>query len=224
MRRALHALLARAAALLPAPALADVTARYTFRDAKIVIEAADNGNSRVDIDGKHRLWIVRRDGIDYVVLRDSDGEEHAALAEGAFARLLGPTPQAAMAVDAVMGGSDTVAGYSGTVWQFGPRGEAPIELLMSPDPRLAPIGAVCLRLVEPIFGRYFDREALRKLFAAGTPLRIGPAGLPAEQLILFESASFDPVDPKRFAVPGPLIPAADLADLLSPPPVDVIVD
>lgn len=73
------------ALLLPAPALADVTARYDAHGAEFAVEVDDGGNARAGIDG--RFALIRRDGVNYVVLYSRDGVPHVARADAVLARM-----------------------------------------------------------------------------------------------------------------------------------------
>lgn len=57
--------------LLPAPALADVTAHYIVQDKPVTIEIEDGGNARMTLADK--VTLIRRDGIDYLVTKDATG-------------------------------------------------------------------------------------------------------------------------------------------------------
>ena len=209
--------------LLPLPALADVTARYAAGPSIVTVEAADNGDSRFEIDAEIQLWIIRHDGVDYAVTRDSAGVERVTRADGVMAVLFSTqNPPPYPRFDAIEGGPGTLAGYPGTLWRFGPHGEEPVELLMSSDPRLVPVGNVFRQLVALLAGAAnteVDADAFRQMFARGTPLRIesveqlGPDEHP-QLLIALESVGFSRIDPVRFALPGPVIPAEDFVKLL----------
>ena len=222
-------LLALAAALLPAPALADITARYDAGGGRqIVIEVADNGDSRVQIDALIVLTIIHRDGADYVVMRDMDGMEHVARADAVLAVAVGPPPDKAgenpLVFESHRGGSDSVLGYAGVLWTFGPRGETPIEFLISPDPRLIPIGNVFRNWAELIIGAtgpmVFDPESFRPIFAEGTPVRISAltASGPAGEVIALQSVSMEAVNPARFTLPGPVLAPEQFLARVMPDP------
>ena len=117
------------ALLLPAPALADVTANYAAHGARFVVEVDEGGNSRAGIDGKFAL--IRRDGVDYFVLYARDGTPHVTRADAALVAFgkKSPPPTAKWRTELTAGGNAVVAGYPGTVWRFGPAGDAsPLEL------------------------------------------------------------------------------------------------
>lgn len=212
MRRMLRPLLALAALLLPAPALADVTARYAAGASRITVEAADSGDWRFEISGKLELIVIHKGGEDFFAIRDSQDRLRVTRAPAALTALLGPPPAGdhPMVFEALRGAPDTLAGYSGARWTFGPHGEAPMSLLMSPDPRLAPIGTVFRGLAELIIGASGEQlgpAQLRLLFASGTPLRIGsPTDAKGPVfMVALESVSMAAIDRSRFDLPGEVL-------------------
>jgi hypothetical protein len=222
--RLLRFLLPLAAALLPAPALADVTARYSAGGSTLTVEVAANGDSRFEMAGKTQVVLFHRDGADYLAIHtEAEGNRVARLGD-ALTALIGPEPLGhSMHFVSNRLGADSVLGYSGTVFSFGPDDEPPLEFLMSPDPRLAPVGNVFRNLLEQFFavegGKLFDPALVRPIFASGTPVRIGSpkdASGPA-LLIELQSVSMDPIDPHRLELPGPVIPAEQVGPILSRP-------
>lgn len=209
--------------LLPLPAFADVTAHYAVGSSTITVEAADNGDSRFAIDSMLKVSFIRHDGVDYMVARDSEGVDRVTRADGAFAALIGqmPPPGKDMTFETSIVGNDTLVGYSGALWRYGPLGEPPLELLMSPDPRLARIGDAFRSMIDLIIGvtgSTLGPDQLRQVFAAGTPLRVSSMNPDkTEVLIALESVNMAAIDPTRFTLPGPVMPAADFAKLLAPP-------
>jgi hypothetical protein len=238
--RALRSLLALAALLVPAPALADVTARYTAGSSTITVEAGDNGDSRLQLAGRTPFAMLRHGGVDYVVFTDSAGKVSVVLASELLSALLAtsPPPPAMQQFNLESGPAESFAGYSGMTWRIAPQGEAPLALLMSPDPALAPIGQVFRNLaglaadaLAPLLGADANMsDQLRALFAKGTPLRILPPESGGPPVLELSSVSMAAIDPARFVVPGPLISAdAAIAKLrpreFEPPPAaGVIVD
>ncbi|MCW3847132.1 hypothetical protein OF829_07760 [Sphingomonas sp. LB-2] len=233
--RALRFLLPLAAALLPAPALADVTARYGIGSSMLTIEADDGGDWRFQVSGKTPILILRHDGIDYVVLTDSTDKVSVTRLDAVLAVFFGkvPPPPEGQAFKLEAGPTDRVAGYSGTAWRFGPEGEPPIELLMSADPVLTPIGDVFRHLagmgvdgLVPLLKADANvADLIRALFAKGTPLRLRPPETDRDRfLIELASVSTAEIDPARFVLPGPEISAEQFFDALrkgnesNPPP------
>jgi hypothetical protein len=226
--RAAHLLLALAAAVLPAPALADVTARYDAGGGhRVTVEVADNGDSRLQIDARMSLGIIHHDGVDYVVLRDGKGVDRVTRGDAILPLILGSPPdqlgENPITFLSTKGGSETLGGYSGTLWSFGPRGEPPLDYLNSPDPRLAPIGKVFRGLAEILAGALgpvvLDPEQLRRVFAGGTPIRMTAkkADGSYDLMITLQSVSMDRTDPARFALPGPEMSAQDFVALVMRP-------
>jgi hypothetical protein len=213
-------LFSAALALLPAPALADVTARYALGKDVLTIEADDGGDWRVDLPGQFTL--IRRGGIDYVVA--TVGEEAMVfklddLAEALRGKLLGAsrTPGSdALTRErfALTAGPEVaVAGYKGVLWSFGPEKPSPsgrrLEVVTSKDKALAPVGAVFLALqgrIEALGAGQFAPDSnflslFRTIVASGTPIR-------AAKLMELASVDATAIDPKRFELPGPVRDAA----------------
>lgn len=216
------------ALLLPAPALADVTASYTTGSAVLTVEVDNGGNTRAGVDGKFLL--IRRDGVDYVVMYDH-GTAHVARAAEALAQFAkhAPTPQGkSWKTELSAEGDATVAGRPGSVWRFGPAGESPLEFVMSPDPALAPVGQVFARVADS-FGAFVDTQVgptgdaatgVRSLFSHGTPLRISDTRVePARPKVLIElqSVSTAEIDAHRFDLPGPVMTAEAFFAAVMPP-------
>ena len=218
--------LAALVALLPLPALADVTARYSAGTDVLLVEVDDGGDSRIGIEGK--FSIIHRDGVDYVVRMLPGGGSHVtrlADALGLFAELVaGPAPAGGakeLAFRLVPQGEVRVGAWSGSAWSFGPDREADgrpgetIELAVSADPALAPVGTVFRRLVDlllPVIriaipgSADFGPKAL-DLAAKGTVLRIGTT-------LELQSITTDAIDSRRFDLPGPVIAAAEFMGAL----------
>lgn len=224
--------LAAALALLPAPALADITARYVVGTEKhaLLVEVDDGGNARIGVDGK--FGVIHRDGIDYMFMVAPTGEtrvtELAELAATVTARMQGaakPSIRGAASTRSVLtpNGTAIVAGRAGTAWSVGP-GPAPrtdptkpprsVDVVVSSDPPLAPIGNVFRRMratLAPLFGLMFPEskafgESMTALLANGTPLRIEP-------LVELQSADTAEIDPKRFELPAPVLSATEFLRL-----------
>lgn len=223
--------LAALLALAPLPALADVTARYGLDgDKELVVEAAEGGNSRVELPGK--FAIIRRDGADYVVLYGKTGPKvfelqamvvlmkamlpKAAAAEAGKTRFVaepGPAPA-------------VVAGRTGSIWLLrmleGPERDRKghVEIVTSSDAQLAPIGRTVARAAEVAldFMAGFIPEstqfgaAARDILAKGTPLRIQPvdAGKPGKAVLALRSVDTATIDPKHFELPAPVVPAEEV--------------
>jgi hypothetical protein len=214
-------LLSAALALLPAPALADVTARYAMGKDVLTIEADDDGDWRVDVPGKFTL--IHRGAIDYVVMQRGPEamvfklEDLVAMIKPDLQRTSGKNTEAFMQAKFVLkrGGDVEVAGYKGASWNLGlevptPKGRT-LDVVTSKDPALAPIGAVFLavqRHVAALAADQFTPESnflalVGKLVESGTPLRMAP-------LVELRSVDGTAIDPKRFELPGPVIDSAIL--------------
>jgi hypothetical protein len=94
----LKLLLAALLAAAPVPAFAQVTATYAFGKQEVKIEAAANGDYRVDI-GPARL--IRVEGVEYLAMPGKDGTVHVtkfrdmlAIVEAQMKKMPGVTPPA----------------------------------------------------------------------------------------------------------------------------------
>ncbi|RYD47049.1 MAG: hypothetical protein EOP60_18105 [Sphingomonadales bacterium] len=103
-----------------------------------------------------------------------------------------------------------VAGHLGTRWHLGPEKESDgrpgemLEIVMSTNPVLAPVGTLLRRLVEvlkPLFNGivlvppgFYPKAS--ELAAKGTPLRIDTLAL--------QAVDRAEIDPKRFKLPAPV--------------------
>jgi hypothetical protein len=200
----------------PGPALADVTARYAIGGGKqmLVVEIDDSGDSRVGIDGI--FSVIRRGGVDYVVM-DKPGERMVARLDDAINALKtrhATVTDAKEPVFVIAGGAEVqVAGYIATSWKFGPQGDEMLDVALSADPELVPVGELLRRLAEsalvalegrviPVSSQFAPR--LRELLAKGTPVKIAP-------LIELQSLDHKEIDAHRFDLPGPVVSAEVLA-------------
>ncbi|MES2986493.1 MAG: hypothetical protein V4808_01170 [Pseudomonadota bacterium] len=223
-------LLAAFLALLPLPAWADVTATYSAGKMTLLVESDDNGNSRIGIEGK--FGIIRRDGFDYAVMALPNGEtkvtELSELLSFISAAVAGESKKdAASVLDKpfvlTMKGDVMVGDRKGTLWNFGPEKEKDgragqmKEFVMSADPALAPVGAIFARTVEALMplmaaiipeSTGFSAKA-RNLFSSGAPLRI-------DTLVALQSVTVTEIDPKRFELPAPVIPAMEFMMAMNP--------
>lgn len=224
----LNLLLAGLLMLLPMPALADVTASYIAGPKdKLVIEADDGGNFRVGLGEK--FWVIRRGGVDYVLAPNAVGDLKVARFDDVLALVAGQLKGKEDGASATIfemhaGATESVAGHGGTVWLFGPRAEAPgkeapkpLDIVMSGDPALAPVGAVFRHIVavaNPLIGNMFGGggnfpTATAELFAKGTPIRIGPA-------LTLESVSTAEIAAARFELPGPVLEPVEFLQAIMP--------
>lgn len=220
-------LLSAALALVPSPALADVTAQYAMGKDVLTIAADDGGDWRVDVPGEFTM--IHRGAIDYVVIVQGGEtmvfklEDLVRLIKPRLPRTSGGSEDFARARFALTRTGDAeVAGYKGMRWKLGlevprPKGHD-VDVVTSADPALAPIGAVFLavqRHIAELVGDQFTAESnllalVARLAESGTPLRLAP-------LIELRSVDSTAIAPKQFELPGPVIDWAMLEAELSRP-------
>lgn len=215
--------------LLPAPALADVTAHYAVQNKAVTIEVEDGGNARATIAGK--VALIRHDGVDYVAMKDAAGTDRVARAADLLAML-----QAQMKgehahpagerhdLTLAQGAAETVAGYPGTVWKFMPAAgsaapKMPIsafDFVISSDPKLAPVAGYFRHVIDmvvpmflPMFGESNFVARADELFGHGAPIRIGP-------LLTLVSVETGEIADGHFTLPGPVISAAEFLEAVDP--------
>lgn len=222
--------LATILAFAPLPALADVTAHYTVGGKELVVEVDEGGNSRLDFGGK--VAIIRRDNVDYIVIDDKDGPkvfELQAMVE--LMKGILPKSQDANAEKIEFGvvpgpAPATVAGHSGSLWLLsmvkGPEADAKrhVEIVMSADPQLAPVGLVFGRTADvflEFMGSFIPESTqfgatARSILAKGAPLRIQPIDPDKKEEVLLELTSVDTaeIDAKRFELPAPVTPSDEI--------------
>lgn len=209
-------------ALLPMPALADVTVRYELGKQVLTVEVDDGGDSRIDVGGK--FGIIRRGGTDYAVMMLPNGDGKvtplAELVTMVSAMVAGESapPLSEMQFVLVGKGPAEMAGRQGMLWSFGPanseelkkKGGNTLELVVSSDPQLAPIGATLHRtlvIVQPLLALVapassgFGPKAV-ELAAKGTPLG-------ADKLFTLKTVETANIDPKRFELPAPAVSAME---------------
>jgi len=161
---------------------------------------------------------VTRDGVMYMVLNDAQGsfvvrqQDFMAL----MAELLGvggrsEAPAGGNRVAIVQTGSETLAGRAGTVFRLSPPQHPAdsVELVISADPELAPLGPAMAGHLAPFFetiGRATPglSAAMVELMARGTLIRLG-------DLWRLDSVVIAPVAPSAFALPSAPIDREALA-------------
>lgn len=216
----------------PAPAAnPDITVRYEgvvagepgARRANLPIlgvSADAAGHARVVIGAGHGgMEMLTRDNVGYVfILYGSEeivGRQEDMLALMTVGRQGAENREkiallAGQRLEIVPGGTERIAGFEGRIYRLnlveGARRSPPLELVISTDPRLAPVGRELLRFVDslraPIVAVAGSEPqpyaAARALFALGTPLRIGRD---------FQMVSVDRRDlPDRiYDLPGPVL-------------------
>ncbi|MBB4837504.1 MULTISPECIES: hypothetical protein [Sphingomonas] len=223
--------LATILALAPMPALADVTARYNAGGKELVIEVDDGGNSRLDVGGK--FTIIHRDGVDYIAVTDKEGtkvfelQAMVDLVKGFIPKSEDPKAKE-FQFGIAPGTAAVVAGQQGEAWKLlmlkGDEASKKkhIEMVVSADPRLTPVGNVFRRAIDTVnsfFGAMFPEETgfsarLTELFAKGTPLRVTPIEEGAAKqdgpLIEFKSLDTAEIDAKHFELPAPVTSADEI--------------
>lgn len=236
--------LSPAAALLAlglgAPARADVTVRYqgTGSGGMILVVSADEaGAARVVIGAGHGgMMMLTRDDVGYVVIDQGSErtvgrqEDMIALAARRHVRSSGEIGRewiqafAGDGIEIVPTGTERVAGFDGHVYRLtlthGERRSPPVEIVVSADPRLAPVGRELLRfydslrgpLVATAGGEPRPYAAIRALLARGTLLRLGA------DFRLVEIDLRDVPD-SAFAIPGPVLDREQFTAFLTSGPM-----
>lgn len=223
--------LATVLALAPMPALADVTARYSAGGKELVIEVDDGGNSRLDVGGK--FTIIHRDGVDYIAVTDKEGtkvfelQAMVDLVKGFIPKSEDPKAKA-FEFGLAPGAAVMVGGQQGDAWKLlmlkgdDDSKKKHIEMVVSADPRLSPIGDVFRRAIGTVnsfLGAMFPEETgfsarLTELFAKGTPLRVTPIkegdAKPEGPLIEFKTLDTAEIDAKHFELPAPVTSADEI--------------
>ena len=196
----------------------DLTARYVREapDGPILVKAAANGDARVEAG---ETVYLRKDGTDYVVLRDGQGSYAvrredllAVLAEGDSG--LGPGPRAQPEYAVSPGAAETVAGVKGTVWKLHPKDVpslATADAVIADDPSLANLGKALAMQASFAIARNSAglggpgnlEKAMIALFEKGAVLRFGSA-------LRLERIDKSPIDASVFELPKPLLDRAAL--------------
>jgi hypothetical protein len=189
-------------------------------DMPILGVAADGaGHARVVIGAGHGgMEMLTRDNVGYVfIVHGSEeivGRQEDMLALMTIGRQGAENREkiallAQQRLEIVPGGTERIAGFEGRIYRLnlveGERRSPPLELVISTDPRLGPVGRELLRFVDslraPIVAIAGSEPqpyaAARALFALGTPLRIGD----------FQMVSVDRRDlpDSAYALPGPVL-------------------
>lgn len=223
--------------LAPLPALADVTARYDVDGKELVVEVDDGGNSRIGLAGK--FAVIRRDGVDYLVVEDKTGPKVFEL-QGIVTLIKGflpkPKPEDAAKEKVEFGvvpgpGTATVAGRTGTILMMsmlkGPEEDRKrqVEIVMSQDPQLAPVGLVVARTADvflDFMGTFIPESTqfgatARGILAKGAPLRIHPIDPAKPAKMRFELTAVDTaeIDAKHFELPAAVTPTEEILGSMS---------
>lgn len=204
---------------MPAAALADMKGTWLQprRFETVIVEVADNGDSRLQFSGQRwRLQIVGGDA--YAVYDRPQGVRVVRLTDlrqlVAERRPALPNPAILSGLRLLQRGTASFAGHRGTAFFFQEPGSAePLiipMLVVSADPALAPLGRpIALQMdfailsyrlagavIPPIF------LAMREALGNGTPLSFFTLEL--------QSIERAPIDPARFRLPAPPVTMEEL--------------
>jgi hypothetical protein len=201
----------------------DLTAHYVREGSDpVTIHAAANGDSRVEAGNR---VFIRRDGVEYLVLRDAAGS-YAAKLENAIAyeaerAAYKATPRVQPEYALGEGGQDNIGGFQGKLWYLHPK-ELPslhsAEAVIAIDPTLEPMGkglAMQTRYSVSVNAARlgglgnFER-AMIALFDKGPVLRFGTA-------LRLQRLEKKPIPAESFALPVVLDRAALAARLAGAP-------
>lgn len=190
-----------------APKPMDMTAYFARPDGvSFTVEAAASGDIRVTAGDQ---TLIRRQGVDYLIRRDTGGsyatrviDYLSAIDAGSSDDSTGPQPDYVSVAD----GTATVAGYPGERWKVHPKG-APslpaLEAILSDDPALAGVGqgvamhaGLLMRRNARIRGGKPGKleGAILNLYGRGAVLRFG-------DVFELERVEATPLSPDRFALP-----------------------
>ncbi len=199
---------------------ADTTATYVREapNGPITVRTAANGDARVDAGGTEYL---RKGDREFVVLKDGAGTfsvprnmllDWYAEADKGLAGIAQPRGEP----DYLMreGGSETIAGYRGTIWIVHPKDVPSLpaaEAVISGDPALGPTGRALAmqssfairRNSAMIGGPGKLPRAFIALFDKGAVLRFG-------SMIKLDKIDHAPIPANVFDLPRPLLDAAGL--------------
>lgn len=217
--------LAVATALVPAPACADITARYGAPGAGVVVEVDDGGDARVELAGLFVL--LRHQGVTWLQLDTPEGpcatELDPLITQLAADAAQGSRPRGLRPMRLVRGETGRIAGYTGTRWRLvpveGPADSIPLQdVVLSDDPDLALLRPVFVAAGEFLItmlsagdsGEESHPEIIRELFAKGAVLAIGDGAL--------QSVNHREIDAARFVPAGTQVDAATMLALLDRPP------
>lgn len=223
MRRLASFLLLLLLAILPHPALADITAEYYVWGPigpTMKVQVADNGDARVEMGG--HLAAIRRNGVMYLVREDARGlfvlrKDEFDRIEAQLERERGPLFSDAEMEGAriVEAGEETVGGRRGTVLLIQEPGERAdareMAFVVSRDLDLRPVGEV----VAQVFGRPGSPipmpalDHVADIFARGTLIRMWV-------LLRLERTSGERIPPTAFDLPGPIVSGEEARRRLGP--------
>lgn len=216
--RVLRVLLALA--LVPAPALADVTARYQMGETVFTV-GVDTDTGMAFATSGAQFTLIRRDGVDYAVM-PVGGRTIVVEFAGIMARFR-QRIEALRAENPLFSGPGqsfrwerigpaTVGGRPGTAYRL--RGDRDPDgaddpgnrLTIADDPALLPVGAIFATILEqagaflmPGLAENNLAAAFAELLRRGAPLAMGPA-------IRLVSVETDEIDARHFVLPASVMP------------------
>lgn len=234
-----------AAMLIAGPARADVTAHYTMGPEHsampaMVVEVNGRGDARISMG--NQMALVMLDGVAYLIQADLRGVYVARWDD--LTALLGERIRATAPHSPALNGAghstmpamppfvergtETVGGRTGTLWsQRVDNGHGPprdgIDMVISSDPDLAPLGRVFARQFDMSLGGMRTMlgaagpnmtssfESMRALLARGAPLRMA-------HILRLENADTHPIPASEFVLPSAPLTRAQLEARLGWPP------
>jgi hypothetical protein len=198
------------------PARADITANYYVWGPigpEMKVQVSDRGDARVEMGG--HLTAIRRGGIMYLVRKDDRGtfvmtadEFERIEARLAAADPLPPELAGAGDVRVVEAGTEVVGGRRGTVLlvhdetePVGAPQSTEMAFVVSDDADLRPLGPVIARMFGGGAAMPMPpavRSMLDQVHSRGTLVRMW-------SLLRLTGTSREPIPPRAFALPGPVL-------------------
>ncbi len=238
IRRVLVGFAALAGMVAAAPAQADMSALYKIpsdfenpTNFRMTVEVNDTGDARIHITGRE-IYLLVRDGSVHVVSRGIDGPYAERFADlDAALKARGEIAGISFQLFEDMGsneitevGERTIGEWKGQSYQvegYSLRsGDGP-DLVISPDEKLAPIGAAIrqsfgsrygiartVSLAEVPLSIMLYGAEVAELFSTGTPTKLG--------LLELSTVSNDPIDPSRFELPERVLSQKEVEEYLRP--------
>jgi len=229
----LLALIAMACA--PAPAMADVTARYRISEGQtILIEASDDGHGRFTPEGEgaqggyavftpeDSFLVFTEQGVTRVIRFADFRAALDAVIEQALAQVGGAgaieaaDPVSAAPAEARLetAGRSEVNGRSGIIYRDRTAEADMRDFVISDDPALAPVGRIFAKILTetPMLGNMIGgagadwKRELAALLDKGAALRLGEASL--------ESMASEEIPAERFGLPSAPISREEFQRLL----------
>ncbi|HEV7659603.1 MAG TPA: hypothetical protein VGO55_07125 [Allosphingosinicella sp.] len=205
----------------------------SYRQVGVMIWADDRGRVRAGIGiGHGGMMFLTRDTIGYAVIDDgpngSVGRQEDMLAL-MIAGAQGPVNRgiierlARQRVEIARAGTERIAGVTGDVYRLtfidDETRAPPFEIVISAEPRLAPVGRELLRFYDSLRAPLLavvgsapqPYVAVRELLARGTPLRFGGMRL--------QSVESRPLTDEMVALPGPVLSHEAFTEFLTTGPM-----